>query len=146
MEEKEKFIHPIYQQTASNIEVQKANARKHSKILTTELKKQGEAVHRVIDTVIQKIQSEIDGMDFKHLAMIDKQEKAVYNTITEIEQTILDLRKLLATSDFNRYADYKCRSEEFKSLPAQDQVILPTFTPTPPPIPPHKINKEQIHQ
>lgn len=66
------------------------------------------------------MQSEIDGMDFKHLEMIYKQEKAVYNTITEIEQAILDLRKLLATSDFNRYTDYKCRSEEFKSLPAQD--------------------------
>ena len=78
-------------------------------------------------------------MGSKHLAVIDKQEDAINNTITEIEQTILDLRKMLDTNDFCLVSEYKSRNEEFKKLPAQYQVTLPTFTP-------NKINREQIYQ
>ena len=109
--------------------MQKANARKHSKILTNALKKQGEAVHRELDTVIPKIQSEINDMVSKHLAMIDKKDKVINHTIIEIEQAILDLRKLLATSDVNLVSDYKSRNEEFRNLSAQFQVTLPVFKP-----------------
>nr|XP_022296529.1 uncharacterized protein LOC111106234 [Crassostrea virginica] len=84
------------------------------------------------------MQSEIDEMDSKHLAVIDKQGDEINNTITEIEQTILDLRKL-DTNDFCLVSKYKSRNEEFKKLPAQYQVTLPTFTP-------NKINREQIYQ
>ena len=78
-------------------------------------------------------------MGSKHLAVIDKQEDAINNTITEIEQTILDLRKMLDTNDFCLVSEYKSRNEEFKKLPAQYQVTLPTFTP-------NKIYREQIYQ
>ena len=92
MQEIEKFISTRYRKAASNIPVQKANARKHTK-LTTALKKKGESLHKEIDIIIQKMRSEIDDMESKHLAVIDKQEKAIKHTITEIEESILDLRK-----------------------------------------------------
>ena len=139
LKEMEEIIYPNYQQAASNIPVQKVNARKHSKKLTNALKKQGESVHREIDTVIKKMQSDIDNMDSKHLAMIDKQEKAINHSITEIEQVILDLRKLLDNNDANLLSDYKSRNEEFRRLPVQFQVTLPVFTP-------QEINREQIQQ
>ena len=139
LQEIEKFIYPKHQEAASNIPVLRANARKHSQKLTTALKKQGETLHQEIDTIIQKMQSEIYDMDSKHLFVIDKQEKAINHTITEIEQTILDLRKMLDTNDFCLVSEYKSRNEEFKKLPAQFQVTLPTFTP-------NKINREQIYQ
>ena len=85
------------------------------------------------------MQSEIDEMDSKHLAVIDKQGDEINNTITEIVQTILDLRKMLDTNDFCLVSKYKSRNEEFKKLPAQFQVTLPTFTP-------NKNNREQIYQ
>ena len=85
------------------------------------------------------MQSEFDERNSKHLAVIDKQEKAINNTITEIVQTILDLREMLDTNDFCLVSEYKSRNEEFKKLPAQFQVTLPTFTP-------NKINREQIYQ
>nr|XP_022295757.1 uncharacterized protein LOC111105689 [Crassostrea virginica] len=139
LKEIEEFIYPKYQQAAANIPVQRANAKTHSTNLTTELKKQGEAVHKEIDTAIQKMQSEIDDMDSKHLAMIEKQEKAINYSISEIKQAILDLRKLLDTSDLNLLSDYKSRNEEFRTFPAQFQVILPVFTP-------QEINRNQILQ
>lgn len=49
LEEMDKFICSNYQQAVSTIAIQKENARKHSKKLTTEPQKQGEAVHREIE-------------------------------------------------------------------------------------------------
>ena len=91
LQEIEIFIYPKYQDAASNIPVQKANAKKHTQKLSTALKKQGETLHKEIDAIIRKMQSEIDEMDSKHLAVIDKQGDEINNTITEIVQTILDL-------------------------------------------------------
>ena len=70
--------------------------------------------------------------------MKDEQEKAINQTITDIEQITLDLRKLLGTSDFSLFSDYKSRNEEFRSLPAQFHVTVPVFTP-------QAIKREQIH-
>ena len=81
LEEIENTIYPNYQQAVANIPVQKAEAKKHSQTLTTELEKQGEALHNEIDTVITKMKSNVDEMDSKHLAMIDKQEKAFNHSI-----------------------------------------------------------------
>ncbi|XP_078341108.1 uncharacterized protein LOC111109911 [Crassostrea virginica] len=139
LQELEQFIYTKYQTAASNIPVQKADARIHSQKLTTILKKHGEALHREIDTIQHKIQSDIEDMVSQHLAFIDKQEKAIDHSITEIEQTILDLKKLQETSDFCLLSKYISRNKEFRRLPAQFQVTLPTFTP-------QDINSEQIYQ
>ena len=78
-------------------------------------------------------------MNSKHLAFIHKQEDAINQIIIEIEQTILNLRNLLDTSDVCLVSEYKSRNKEFRELPAQFQVTLPTFTP-------HVIDREKINQ
>ena len=85
------------------------------------------------------MQSEIDDMGAKHLTVIGKQEDVINNTITEIEQTILDLKKLLNTSDVCHVSKYKSKNEEFRRLPAQFQVSSPIFIP-------QEINRDPIHQ
>nr|XP_022345065.1 uncharacterized protein LOC111137729 [Crassostrea virginica] len=85
------------------------------------------------------MKSEIDDMDAQHIAAIDHQEDAINHTITEITQIILDLKRLLGTSDVCLVSEYTSRTEEFMNLPAQFHVTLPTFTP-------QEINREQIHQ
>ena len=139
LQEIEKLIYPEYQEAVLNIPVQKVNARKHTQKLTTALKEQGEIFHKEIDTIIRKMLSEIDDMNSKHLAFIHKQEDAINQTIIEIEQTILNLRNLLDTSDVCLVSEYKSRNKEFRELPAQFQVTLPTFTP-------HVIDREKINQ
>ncbi|XP_078340971.1 uncharacterized protein LOC111109268 [Crassostrea virginica] len=139
LQELEKTIFPEYQTAASNIPALKTDARKHSQKLKKALQKQGETIHKEIDSIIQKMQSEIDDMSTKHLTVIGKQEDAINHTISEIEQTILNLKKLLNTSDVCHVSKYKSKNEEFRRLPAQFQVTLPTFTP-------QKINVEQIYQ
>nr|XP_022296893.1 uncharacterized protein LOC111106482 [Crassostrea virginica] len=63
------------------------------------LDKQGEALHTEIDTIIKGMKSEIDDMDAQHIAAIDQQEDAINRTIPKITQAILDLKRLLDTSD-----------------------------------------------
>ncbi|XP_078331352.1 uncharacterized protein LOC144625135 [Crassostrea virginica] len=132
-------IYPKYQEAATNIQVQREDVNKRSQKLTKALDKQGEALHTEIDTIIQGMKSEIDDMAAQHIAAIDQQEDAINHTIPEITQVILDLKRLLDSSDVYLVSEYTSRTEEFRNLPAQFQVTLPTFTP-------QKINREQIHQ
>ncbi|XP_078331483.1 uncharacterized protein LOC144625183 [Crassostrea virginica] len=139
LQDLEKSIYPKYQEAATNIPVQRADVNKRSQKLTTALDKQGEALHTEIDTIIQGMKSEIDDMDAQHIAAIDQQEDAINHTITEITQAILDLKRLLDTSDVCLVSEYTSRTEEFRGFPAWFRVTLPTFTP-------QEINREQIHQ
>ncbi|XP_022327045.2 uncharacterized protein LOC111126590 [Crassostrea virginica] len=135
----EKSIYPRYQEAATNIPVQRADVNKRSQKLTTALDKQGEALHTEIDTIIQGMKSQIDDMDAQHIEAIDQQEVAINRTIPEITQIILDLKRLLDTSDVCLVSEYTSRTEEFRDFPAWFHVTLPTFTP-------QEINREQIHQ
>ncbi|XP_078331231.1 uncharacterized protein LOC144625057 [Crassostrea virginica] len=118
LQELNKYIYPKYQEAATNIPVQRADVNKHFQKLTTALDKQRENLHTEIETIIQGMKSEIDVMDAQHIAALGLQEDAINHTINEI---------------------YTSRTEEFRSLPAQFQVTLPTFTP-------QEINREQVHQ
>ncbi|XP_078331651.1 uncharacterized protein LOC111101564 [Crassostrea virginica] len=139
LQDLEKSIYPRYQEAATNIPVQRADVNKRSQKLTTALDKQGEALHTEIDTIIQGMKSEIDDMDAQYIVAIDQQEDAINRTIPEIKQIILDLKRLLDTSDVCLVSEYTSRTEEFRNLPAQFQVTLPTFIP-------QEIKREQIHQ
>ena len=139
LQEIETSIYPKYQQAASNIIVKKADAREHCQKLRKELKNRGEILHKQINTVIQKMLSEIDDIDSKHLSVIKIQEDSINHNITEIQQTIQNLRTLLDSSDVCLLSSYNSRNEQFRRLPAQVQVTLPSFTS-------QEINTEQLNQ
>ncbi|XP_078331351.1 uncharacterized protein LOC144625134 [Crassostrea virginica] len=139
LQDLEKSIYPRYQEAATNIPVQRADVNKRSQKLTTALDKQGEALHTEIDTIIQGMKSDIDDMEAQHIAAIDQQEVAINHTIPEITQVILDLKRLLDTSDVCLVSEYTSRTEEFRDFPAWFHVTLLTFTP-------QEVNREQIHQ
>ena len=135
LQEIERFIFPKYEEAASNI--QKADQRKNSTKLRAEIKRHGEVLHKEIDNIIQSKLAEIDVMESKHQAVLDKEEKAINKTITEMKQVIQDLKAILETSDVNLVSKYQSRIEEFRILPPKLRISLPTFKPI-------KINKEQI--
>ena len=59
------------------------------------LKQQGQDLHTEIDNLVMKIQSEVNDMNSQQFAAIDKHEQKIKNTIKEISETILDLKKCL---------------------------------------------------
>nr|XP_022309600.1 tripartite motif-containing protein 2-like [Crassostrea virginica] len=139
LQELKKLIRPKFQQAASEIPAQKAGVKQHSLKLTAALNKQGEALHKEINSLIQRKQSEIEDMDKQHLAAITTQEEVINKALHEIKQVILDLQKLLDSDDVCLVFEYTSRNKEFRNLPAQFQVTLPTFSP-------QEINSEQLYQ
>ena len=114
-----------------------SRSSKHSQKLKAELKKHGEALHRKINIIIHSKQAEIDDMDNKHQAALDKQENAINSTIHEMKQVIRDLKSLLDTCNIYLVSKYQSRMEEFRKPPPKLNISIPIFHPV-------KINREQI--
>ena len=135
----ENVICPDFQKVLTNIPAHSDKVNKNSQNLKEALEKQGEALHTEIENTMKIIQARIEYMDTELLAAIDSQKDRINHTIAEITQVILDLKRLLDTSDVCLVSEYTSRTEEFRSLSTQFQVILPSFTP-------QEINREEILQ
>ena len=137
LHEIENSILPKYEESASNIQIQKDDHLKNSQKLTAELKKHGEALHKEIDMIIQTKQTEIGDMSREHDAALDKQENEINRTITDMKRVIQDLKSLLDTCNISLVSKYQSRIEDFRKLPSKLKMFLPNFQPV-------KINRDQL--
>ncbi|XP_062604330.1 uncharacterized protein LOC134266111 [Saccostrea cucullata] len=97
--------------------------------LITAVTTQGEYWHKEINSVVDKQKSEIGDLKKKLLIALDEQENEIKKNISELEKSILDLKKILDSSDISLTSAYKTRNAEFRSLPPKVNVTLPKFSP-----------------
>lgn len=139
LQELEKCIYPKYQEMASNISVQKVELKLNSNKLGEAIGSHGEDIHKELDNIIKKMQSDLDEMDSKQLVVLNEHENEIARTISDITQTIIDQKNILDKNDVRLICTYKTRNAEFRKLPPLLKVSQPIFTP-------QRIDYEQIYQ
>eukprot|EP00105_Crassostrea_gigas_P035266 XP_019919414.1 PREDICTED: E3 ubiquitin-protein ligase TRIM23-like [Crassostrea gigas] len=139
LQELEKSIYPKYQEIVANISAQKADLNKQSQKLSTAIDNHGEVWHREIDTIIQKLKSDVNKIESKFMTALSKQEEEITCTISEVAKSIANMKKLLTSKDVVLVSAYRSKNDEFRRMPPELTVSLPSFTP-------QSFSKDQLHE
>lgn len=105
--ELENVIYPKYHEIASHFPIKRADLNDNSKKLTEAFDKHGKQLHMEIDTIITDLKSDLEEMDLRYITFLNEQEDEITRKISEITQTIADLKILLNTNDFSQFCGYK---------------------------------------
>lgn len=110
LQELENSIFPKYQEISSNIPHLRDGLNKNSHLLKQDIKKYGDDLHREVDNIIQKLEYDLNKMNSKQLAYLEKQEIEIERTISKITKCIDYLKKLLESYDVGRIFSYKTKN------------------------------------
>lgn len=139
LQELEKSIFPQHKQLAFMVSLQKTDMNENSRKLKKTIYEHRDYLHRQIDFVADSMELDLEDMNSKYLAILDKQEAEIELHISKIRRYIDHLKKQLDSNDISLVSTYKSRNAEFRKLPPKVKVILPQFIPD-------EINKDRIYQ
>lgn len=92
------------------------------------INERGEVWHREIDNIIRNLKSDIEKTESEHKEVLQKKENNINHSISEISQTIVELKKIMDSNDVRLLCKYKSRNAEFRMFPPKFAVTLPSFS------------------
>lgn len=137
VDELQNSIYPKYEEIVLELKKEKADLEIYYGKLTTNATQMGEDLHKEINILVNKRKTEINEMKTKHLAVLNHQEDKIANTVSEITQSIANLKKLLVSKNVCLVSESKSKNAQFRKLPTILKVSLPKFTPL-------EIKKDQL--
>nr|XP_022288518.1 uncharacterized protein LOC111100727 [Crassostrea virginica] len=120
---------PAYEDIATELEYKIASLDVDYNILTMELSKHGEELHREIDNVINQRQKEIDENKAKHLSILKKHLEEIKKLQSLIQETIQTLIEKEDSNEVTPTIRYSSKNQEFSKLPPKVNVTIPKFIP-----------------
>lgn len=72
IQELEYHVYPKYRDIVSEIPIQRKDLNKNSQNLKAAINKQGRDLHREVDSVIKKMKTNVDDINFKYMAYLKK--------------------------------------------------------------------------
>ncbi|XP_055999649.1 uncharacterized protein LOC125656913 [Ostrea edulis] len=136
-EEIANIISPTYEEMATDLETQITNLDGEYVKFTTVVTKHGEEWHKEIDNVINKMTNEIEEMKIKHLEILKKHLDEINQIQSLIEQSLITLKEMEESNEVSVTMEYRSKNKEFRKLPPEVRVSLPTFSP---------IDSEQLYK
>lgn len=128
VDELQNSIYPKYEKIILELEKEKADLEIYYGKLTTNATQMGEDLHKEINILVNKRKTEINEMKTKHLAVLNQQEDKIANSVSEITQSIANLKKLLVSKDVCLVSENNSKNAQFRKLPPKLKVSLPKFT------------------
>lgn len=132
-------ILPEYQEIVFQILHEKIFLKFKSQQLKNHIDRHGTDWHREIDNIIKQLKSNIDEMHSTNIAALDQYENDILRVVSEIDQIMVDQKKMINSSDFCLLSKYKSKNDEFGDLPLAPNMSIPSFTP-------NQIDKYDIHK
>lgn len=132
-------ILPEYQEIVSHIPDEKDVLGENSHQLKDHIDRHGKDWHKEIDNIIEQLKSNIDEMHSTNIVALDQYEKDIVRIISEINQIIVDQKKMINSSDFCLVSKYKSKNNELGHLPSAPNMSIPSFTP-------NQIDKNDIYK
>nr|XP_022288522.1 uncharacterized protein LOC111100732 [Crassostrea virginica] len=126
-----------YEDIATELENKIASLDVDYNILTMELSKHREELHREIDNVINQRQKEIDENKVKHLFILKKHLEEIKHLQSLMQETLHDLIEKKDSNEVNPIIQYSSKNQELSKLPPEVNVSMPKFIP-------QQIEKEEL--
>lgn len=140
LKELENFIVQEFQAFSLKIPIQKAIMNSNSERVTTAIQKHGEYLRKEIESAVIRLTSHVETSKCGPLGILDKEEDKLKQIISEIEQSIAGLKKILKSNNVSLISAYKSRNAEFRGLLPHS---LPDFRPC---FTPQKVDREFFFQ
>ncbi|XP_078340485.1 uncharacterized protein LOC111106488 [Crassostrea virginica] len=139
LQELESSILIEHKEFAYRICNQIANLDKTVEELKTSIDEHGEKLHGRVSEVVEKFKSEIDKEHEEWFATLTTAEEKNAFTISNIEKCIFSVKELQTSRDLGLVFEYKSRNEEFRNIPPNHNISLPTFAA-------YEIKKDKLYE